>query len=122
MKIILFIMAIVTTIFMPIMTPKITMANIPFTMVELRILNKLTGVAENITIKTDNIKNYQELQLQLMACFMTDASDGSPKQAKAFLRIADKGLVKFSGWMFSNAREANFLDHPYYDIWVVSCQ
>jgi hypothetical protein len=47
-----------------------------------------------------------------------DAAD-----AYAFLRIRDvrEDTARFSGWMFASSPALSALDHPRYDVWVLSC-
>ena len=46
-----------------------------------------------------------------------------PADAYAFLKIRDvrETSPRFSGWMFASSPALSALDHPRYDVWVVSC-
>jgi hypothetical protein len=50
-----------------------------------------------------------------------------PPESAAFLEIQDRkpdGTIQkiFSGWMFASSPALNALEHPVYDVWVVSCK
>ena len=50
-----------------------------------------------------------------------------PPESAAFLEIQDRkpdGSIQkiFSGWMFASSPALNALEHPVYDVWVVSCK
>jgi hypothetical protein len=50
-----------------------------------------------------------------------------PPESAAFLDIQERkadGTIQkiFSGWMFASSPALNALEHPVYDIWVISCK
>lgn len=50
-----------------------------------------------------------------------------PPESAAFLEIQERksdGTIQkiFSGWMFASSPALNALEHPVYDVWVVSCK
>jgi hypothetical protein len=49
--------------------------------------------------------------------------DDPAGDADAFLQIRDirETVMRFSGWMFASSPALSALDHPRYDVWVVSC-
>lgn len=113
--------------------------------VQLRALDKITGRFTDFQLKLGTPKVYGSLRIDLEVCFQTPPEE-VPESA-AFLRItaADAKQVQtmavpraltpeemravgdsgsethFSGWMFASSPGLNALEHPVYDVWVISC-
>jgi hypothetical protein len=113
--------------------------------VELRALDKITGRYTDFRLQIGVPKVYGSLRVDLDVCFQTPPEE-VPESA-AFLRItaADAKQVQtmaaprsltleetlapadaeteshFSGWMFASSPGLNALEHPVYDVWVISC-
>jgi hypothetical protein len=115
----------------------------PRTGVKLRALDKITGNSTDITAKVGETVKFGRLSVSVKACFQAPPED-TPESA-AFLEIhalqaeskritaAEKagkeqrgpkvgpdGLL-FSGWMFASSPGLSALEHPTYDVWVISC-
>jgi hypothetical protein len=113
--------------------------------VKLRTLDKITGNSTDITVKVGETRTFGRLSVTVKACFQAPAED-APESA-AFVEIhantpaqkvsGDKpantsrmnkgpqpigpdGLL-FSGWMFASSPGLSALEHPTYDVWVISC-
>lgn len=114
--------------------------------VELRALDKITGRFTDFLLKTEQPMVYGSLRIELDVCYQTPPEE-VPESA-AFLRIyaADSKQVQtmavpreltvseqedtdvlaeanqyFSGWMFASSPGLNALEHPVYDVWVITC-
>lgn len=116
----------------------------PRTGVKLRALDKITGNSTDLTAKVGETLKFGRLSVTVRACFQAPPED-TPESA-AFLEIhtttteaqrqtaAEKsgkaprgpkpigadGLL-FSGWMFSSSPGLSALEHPTYDVWVITC-
>jgi hypothetical protein len=112
--------------------------------VKLRALDKITGNSTDLTAKVGDTLKFGRLSVTVKACFQAPPQD-TPESA-AFLEIhalgaesqrvtaAEKagketkgpkpigpdGLL-FSGWMFASSPGLSALEHPTYDVWVISC-
>lgn len=87
----------------------------------LRGLDTLNGTVRDFTIRVGQTLEFERLQVSLFACrYPQDDIDG---EAFAFLKIRDKreSEDRFSGWMLASSPALSALDHPRYDIWVLSC-
>ena len=68
---------------------------------------------------------YQKLMITAHMCY-TRPPEETP-ETSAFIdvdQIADDGSATqrlFSGWMFASSPALNALEHPVYDVWVISC-
>ncbi len=112
--------------------------------VKLRALDKITGNSTDLSAKVGDTLKFGRLSVTVKACFQAPPQD-TPESA-AFLEIhalgaesqrvtaAEKagkesrgpkpigpdGLL-FSGWMFASSPGLCALEHPTYDVWVISC-
>jgi hypothetical protein len=110
----------------------------------LRALDKITGNATDITVKLGETIKFGRISITVRACYQAPPED--TPESEAFLEIrslgaaqdkplADLGPAKekpqlaaagpdaplFSGWMFASSPGINALEHPVYDVWVISC-
>ena len=89
----------------------------------LRQLDKMTGQAETVEIAAGEEAVIDRLRVRLEACRAPE--DNAEHGTMAFLRVwdakaGDAGPV-FSGWMFAESPALSAMDHPRYDLWVMSC-
>jgi hypothetical protein len=88
----------------------------------LRALDKMTGRTTTFELGVGEIRDYERLAITLRAC--RHPAPGDPPDAYAYLDIRDRrpGTPSFSGWMFASSPALSALDHPRYDVWVLSCR
>jgi hypothetical protein len=87
----------------------------------LRGLDTLSGTTRDIEMTVGETIRYGHLEVTAEACRVPEADpDGD---AYAFLSIRDvrDEQPRFSGWMFASSPALSALDHPRYDVWVLSC-
>lgn len=115
----------------------------PYQIATLRALDKITGRATDITIKTDTPIVFGSLNIDMKICYQTPPE--LPPESVAFLSIrsvqavqvksmkkavnaddvgtvSDDDPILFSGWMFASSPGLSALEHPVYDVWVISCK
>ncbi|MHA3978419.1 DUF2155 domain-containing protein [Halovulum sp. GXIMD14794] len=99
---------------------------IPGTMVEapkarLRGLDKLTNTVNDFEIEVGQTLAFKRLIVTLEACRYPQGE--ITEEAYAFLRIRDQREddERFAGWMLASSPALSALDHPRYDVWVLSC-
>ena len=111
---------------------------------KLRALDKITGNSNDITAKVGQTVAHGRIKVTVRACYQSSPQD-APESA-AFLEIhavpkegqqapkqvantpmhrgpepiGPDGLL-FSGWMYASSPGLNALEHPTYDVWVISC-
>ncbi len=87
----------------------------------LRGLDTLNGTAQDIDIRAGDTTRFGQLEITAEACRVPQ--DDPLGDAYAFLKIRDvrEQTARFSGWMFASSPALSALDHPRYDVWVVSC-
>ena len=95
-------------------------------MVVLRGLDKITGRAIDINAPAGVPVNFGTLIMTARFCYTVPPEE--PPETTAFLQIdeaAKRGEPAkrlFSGWMFASTPALNALEHPVYDVWVITCK
>lgn len=91
--------------------------------VVLRALDKMTGRTRTHGLAVGEVKQIERLRVRLDGC--REPSDGANHGTIAFLNIWDTKKADadplFTGWMFAESPALSALDHPRYDLWVISC-
>jgi hypothetical protein len=89
----------------------------------MRQLDKMTGRTRSFEITAGTEEMVDRLRVQLEAC--RSADDNALHGTMAFVRIWDTRRAGdppvFSGWMLAESPALSALDHPRYDVWVISC-
>lgn len=93
--------------------------------VVLRGLDKITGRPTNIFAPIGLPVNFASLTITARYCYSTPTSE--PPETTAFIEIEDHRPDQpehrvFSGWMHASSPSLNGLQHPLYDVWVISCK
>lgn len=83
----------------------------------LRGLDTLNGSVSDLVLAVGETVRFGHLEITLDTCRILGDS------ATAFLRIRDirEDSPRFEGWMFASSPALSALDHPRYDVWVLSC-
>lgn len=99
-------------------------ADISMSQVVLQGLDKVTGRLSTMTVNAGEKTRFGALDIYARVCYAHPPEE-VPENA-AFLEIVEKkpaGEAKvFSGWMFSSSPALSAMEHPVYDVWVLSCQ
>jgi hypothetical protein len=87
----------------------------------LRFLDKLTSETGDVTLNRGQSAKFGRLLVRLDSCRYPVANPSA--DSEAFLTIVEEttGLELFSGWMLASSPALSALDHPRYDVWVLSC-
>jgi hypothetical protein len=111
---------------------------------KLRALDKITGNLTDISARTGQSVEHGRIKVTVRACYQSSPQDApeaaafleihstaAPKEVKASpvansnmnkgpQAIGPDGLL-FSGWMYASSPGLSALEHPTYDVWVISC-
>lgn len=87
----------------------------------LRWLDKLTGVTEDVELSRGQSATWGRLTIQMDDCRYPTANPASDAIAHLTIRDAEMADPVFSGWMTASSPALSALDHPRYDVWVLSC-
>lgn len=88
----------------------------------LRALDTMTNTVNDFIVEVGQTVAFKRLIITLEACRYPEGD--IEKDAYAFLRIRDERekAPRFSGWMIASSPALSALDHPRYDVWVLSCK
>ncbi len=94
------------------------------TQLMLRGLDKITGRPTAITAPIGKPVRFATLTITARFCYSTPASE--TPETTAFVQIEDHRPDQparrvFSGWMYGSSPGLNAVEHPLYDVWVISC-
>jgi hypothetical protein len=87
----------------------------------LRVLDKITGAIADLELRSGEVAEFGVMTLRLDECRYPSANPNG--DAFALVEVWDSRLTDpvFQGWMVASAPALNAMDHPRYDIWVLSC-
>ena len=88
----------------------------------LRGLDRINGTAQDIVITVGETVIYERLEVTLLACRYPQGDINSDAFAQLVIQDIREEAPRFTGWMFASSPALSALDHPRYDIWVLSCQ
>ena len=88
----------------------------------LRGLDKISGRAIDIAAPAGVAVRFGTLTITTRYCYTVPPEE--PPETAAFIQIDDGTPPKrvFSGWMFASTPALNGLEHPVYDVWVITCK
>ncbi|HEX4174084.1 MAG TPA: DUF2155 domain-containing protein [Acetobacteraceae bacterium] len=94
-------------------------------MVILRGLDKMTARATNIYAPVGVPVKFATLVITARYCYSTPITE--TPETTAFLQVVDHRPDQperkvFSGWMLASSPSLNGVEHPLYDVWVMSCR
>ncbi|WGF86960.1 DUF2155 domain-containing protein [Marinivivus vitaminiproducens] len=92
--------------------------------VRLQGLDRVTARISTIDAAIDAPVTFGALQITVRSCMATPPTE--PPESAAFLQIdevvEDQAPRRvFSGWMFASSPSASAMEHPVYDVWVLTC-
>jgi hypothetical protein len=100
---------------------------IKFEGAQFSVLDKITARIEKLELNVNDEEVLGSLTIILKSC-QNRPPDYLPESA-AYVEIYDKlnknyeeGILIFSGWMFSSSPAISALEHPIYDIFLISCK
>lgn len=99
-------------------------ADLPTKHIVLRGVDKVTGRMSTMQAEVGDVVSFGDLKIVADKC-LTRPPEEAPENS-AYLEITEKlndGSFKevFNGWMFSSNPALSAMEHPVYDVWVLSC-
>lgn len=117
-----------------------------YSAVKLRALDKITGNSRDLSAKVGDSLTFGRLRVTVRACYQSDPREAPESTAFLEIRsttpqakeaatdkptntshmnkgpqpIGEDGLL-FQGWMYASSPGLSALEHPTYDVWVISC-
>jgi len=87
----------------------------------LRGLDTLNGATEDLALAVGETARFGYPEIRLEACRVPREAPASDAYAFLVIRDVRDAAPRFSGWMFASSPALSALDHPRYDVWVLSC-
>lgn len=88
---------------------------------QLRFLDKLTSETGDVTISRGQTAKFGRLVVRLDSCRYPTGNPASDAEAHLTVIEETTEAPLFSGWMLASSPALSALDHPRYDVWVLSC-
>ncbi|MCU0902730.1 MAG: DUF2155 domain-containing protein [Tabrizicola sp.] len=88
---------------------------------ELRFLDKLTSETGDVTLNIGQTAKFGRLVVRLNNCRYPTGNPASDAEAHLTIQDETTETELFSGWMLASSPALSALDHPRYDVWVLSC-
>lgn len=88
---------------------------------QLRFLDKLTSETGDVTLSRGQSAKFGRLVVQLDSCRYPTGNPASDAEAHLTVIEETTKAPLFSGWMLASSPALSALDHPRYDVWVLSC-
>jgi hypothetical protein len=89
-------------------------------------LDKITAKTTEINIKLGEKKKFGLLEIKAIKCGKVNSTYESGEaayiQIKDLSDNQDEKVFVFNGWTFSSSPSLKPIDHPVYDVWLVSCE
>lgn len=87
----------------------------------LRFLDKVTGRVQDLSLSRGQSVAAGRLTVQMDECRFP--RDNPAAEAQAHLTVVDTAATRpvFTGWMLASSPALSAMDHPRYDVWVLSC-
>jgi hypothetical protein len=92
------------------------------TAAQLQVLDKVNAQNAVLTVKVGQEAQFASLNILVQAC--NTRPPDQPQDSAAYLTINDNRSVApgFRGWMLANDPSLSMLQHPIYDVRVISCR
>ena len=95
------------------------------TRVNIVALDKITAKTSDINLFLGETKKFGLLEIKALKCgninSQTEQGQAAYIQVKDLSDNLSNQVFVFNGWTFSSSTTLNPLDHPVYDLWLVSC-
>jgi len=88
----------------------------------LRGLDRITGAVNNFSMAVGETLEFERLEVTLEACRYPVGNINADAYALLKIRDIRNEEASFYGWMFASSPALSALDHPRYDVWVLSCE
>ena len=88
-------------------------------------MDKITAKTSDVNLFLGETKKFGLLEIKALKC--GNVKSQSEKEQAAYIQVKDLSdnlsnqVFVFNGWTFSVSTTLNPLDHPVYDLWLVSC-
>ena len=89
-------------------------------------LDKITAKTSAIRLAIGEKKFFGPLEIKALKCQLAENNDST--DTVAYLQVKDLSskdnnqVFLFNGWTFASSPTLQSIDHPLYDLWIISCE
>ena len=93
-------------------------------LVKMRGLNKITGKTSIIEAKIGDVIQFEQLEILFLKCWKSYPEENTENKLllKIFENKDNKKNLIFYGWFFSSSPSISGLEHPLYDLKLLTCE
>lgn len=93
-------------------------------LVKMRGLNKITGKTSTIEAKIGDVIQFEQLEILFLKCWKSYPEENTENKLllKIFENKDNKKNLIFYGWFFSSSPSISGLEHPLYDLKLLTCE
>jgi len=94
--------------------------------INLRALDKITAKTSSIRIAVGTKEFFGPLEINALKCQLSEGENTS--DTVAYIQVKDlsskdnDSVFLFNGWTFASNPTLQSIDHPIYDLWIISCE
>ena len=94
--------------------------------INLKALDKITAKTSAIKLAIGEKKFFGTLEIKAIKCQLSENNDSI--DTVAYLQVKDLStkdnnqVFLFNGWTFASSPTLRSIDHPIYDLWIISCE
>ena len=94
--------------------------------INLKALDKITAKTSGIKLAIGEKKFFGTLEIKAIKCQLSEKNDST--DTVAYLQVKDLSakdnnqVFLFNGWTFASSPTLQSIDHPIYDLWIISCE
>ena len=92
---------------------------------KFQVLNKINAVSSEVMAELDKETSFEDLKIALKRCHKAPELERKEDLALVKITDADEGNPYnsiFHGWMFSTDPAISAMEHPIYDVILLSCE
>jgi len=94
--------------------------------INIKALDKITAKTSAIRLAVGEKKFFGALEIKALKCQLSENNDST--DTVAYLQVKDLStkdnnqVFLFNGWTFASSPTLQSIDHPVYDLWIMSCE
>ena len=94
--------------------------------INIKALDKITAKTSAIRLGIGEKKFFGSLEIKALKCQLSENNDFT--DTVAYLQVKDLStkdnnqVFLFNGWTFASSPTLQSIDHPIYDLWIISCE
>ena len=94
--------------------------------INLKALDKITAKTSSIRIAVGDKNFFGSLEIKALKCQLSEENE--TPDTVAYIQVKDLStkdnnqVFLFNGWTFASSPTLQSIDHPIYDLWIISCE